>query len=428
MTVLNRTTAPEQHPITEINLPKPRQIKLGNNIPFYIIDNENLDLIHFVIRLNIGILHESQKHIALFTYSLLKESSQKYSSNEIADFFDFYGTHYSVSVSLDKTVFTISVPKSNVDKVLPVLLDFMLHPIFREDNLLTYKNVRIKDLEYNSRKTDVRNTQLMLHAVFGEQITAGQFSTKENLQAVTIPQMEQFQEKTFCADNITLFATGNIDAEMENTICQLFERIPNGTASKSIHDLLLPADSNPVIYEKMTDSVQSSISLCLPSLSYTDPERRAFSILTTITGGYFGSRLMQNLRERNGYTYGVSAGSVYFGNQSLFVINSDVNIEHTKMALKSCFEELSRLCDELVGEEELDSVRNYILGEQIRDVENSVSYLKRYAFWNHYGLDDSEFYAMIQEVREIDAEQIINVAKKFFLHNKFIQIIVGGNC
>lgn len=423
--MINRSIAPNQHPISEIQLAKPRRLSLRNNIPFFIIDNGNLDLIHILIQLNVGILHEDQKHIALFTYALLKESSKDYSSNEIADLLDFYGTHYTVSESLDKTVVSISVPKKNVKKILPVILDFMSHPVYRETNLLVYKNLKIKDLEYNSQKTDVRNTQLMLHAMFGEDYTAGQFSTKENLQAVTIPQMTAFHQKTFCAENISLFATGNLDADLESFVCEEFGKIPSGEEASKIQNLPIPSDDTPIVFEKMENSVQSSITLCQPLMAYSDAERREFSILSTITGGYFGSRLMQNLREKNGYTYGVSSGSVYFGNQSLFIINSDVNIQNTQASINACFEELERLRSELVPEEELDSVRNYILGELLRDVENSVSYLKRLAYWHHHRLDESEFNAMIQIVRDITAEKILSLAKKYYPHNKFTQIIVG---
>ena len=181
-----------------------------------------------------------------------------------------------------------------------------------------------------------------------------------------------------------------------------------------------------VIFEKMPNSVQSSITLCPPMFGYTDDERKDFSILSTITGGYFGSRLMQNLREKNGYTYGISSGSVYFGNQSLFIINSDVNIKDTQAAINACFEELERLQQEPVGEEELESVKNYIVGDLLRDVENSVSYLKKYAFWNFHGLDEKEFQENMRHVHQVDAEKILFLSQKYFQHNKLTQVIVGG--
>lgn len=423
--MIDRTIAPKIEPIDGIHLTVPQQETLKNGIPFYILDNPQLDLIHIAISLKTGILYEEIKHTAQFSYALLKESSKKYNANEIADLFDFYGTHYTVSVNLDSTTINISVPKNNVAKILPVIFDFLVHPTYREENLEIYKNLKIKDLEYNLQKTDVQSTRLMLHAMFGDALTAGQFSTRENLQSVTIPQMEAFHHQTFCAENAILFATGNLSNGVKRAISEIFEQIPHGVATNAIHDIPMPADPRLLITETIPNSVQSSITLCQPMMGYTDDERCDFSILSTITGGYFGSRLMQNLREKNGYTYGISSGSAYFGNQSLFIINSDVNINHTKDSIEACFVELARLQEELIPNEELSTAKSYILGEQIRDLDNSVSILKRFMMWKRYGTDEREFKKILERTKSITAEELRELAKKHFSRNKFTQVVVG---
>lgn len=422
----DRQTPPTARPITEVHLAAPELERLGNGIPVYTLHNEQLDLIHIIINIRSGILHENRKHLAHFTYSLLKESSAAHSAAEIADLMDFYGAYMVVSGMLDRTTITLSIPANNITTILPVIYDFLSNPHYTPDRLDIYKKLKIKDLEYNSRKTDVRSTQLMLHAVFGDNRTAGQFPTRENLQAITLEQMQEHHRETFCAENITLFMTGNIREEIASCVRHLFNQVPNGTPSVSIRDLELPADPASVITEAMPDSVQSSISLCLVKDGYLSADRREFSFLSTITGGYFGSRLMQNLRERNGYTYGISAGSVYFGNQALFIINSDVNATQTQAAIHACFEELQRLQEEPIGAEELESARSYMLGDMLRDVDNSVSYLKRYAFWNAFGLDEREFQRLVDSIQNINAETLENLAKKHFKHNNFKQIIVGN--
>ncbi len=422
---IDRTKAPQTHSIDDIQLLLPEKQTLANGVPVFYFPNFQLDLIHFIIHIQTGILYEQVKHSALYTYALLKESSAAHSANEIADLFDFYGTHYTISETLDKITISISIPKNNIPKILPIIFNFLLHPQYREENLTIYKNLKIKDLEYNTKKTDFRATQWMLHAMFGDAHTAGQCSNRENILAVNIDQMLDFHQSTFCAENIRLFATGNLDADIKQCIEDLFSSIPNGHASTPIPLIKMPDEKNPIIHEAMPDSVQSSITLCAPSLGYNDAERRDFSILSTILGGYFGSRLMQNLRERNGYTYGVSAGSVYFGKQSLFIINSDVNREQTDLAVKACFEEMQRLQEEPIDMDELTTVQNYIIGDMLRDIDNSVAYLKKYVFWNHFGLNEEEFHTMLHHVRLIDAERLKTLAEKQLENNKFTQIIVG---
>lgn len=422
---LNRSIAPPQHPVTGISLTPPRRHELPNGIPVFIIDNPALDLIHLNVELAVGSLHEEIKHTLRFAYFLLKESSPKHTATEMDGLLDFHGATFNVTVNLDRIRFKIAIPKKNVPSILPSIYEFLSTPHYREENLSIYKERKIKDLEYNSKKTDVRCSQLALHALFGERLAAGQFSTRENMQAVTIPQMEACHRSTFCAENICIYATGNFDADLEQCIDGLFSQVPHGTAASRIHDLPLFAESAPLIQEEMPGSVQSSIMLCRPSIGYGDPERRDLSILTSLTGGYFGSRLMQRLREKEGYTYGIYADLTYFGNQSLFSIGSEVNANDTRAAIDACFEEMDRLCQEPVGEEELDLLLRQIEGGLLRDVENSVSYMMKFAYWHAHDLDEREFRSMLQRAHDISPEQLKFLAKKFFAHNNFTQIIVG---
>lgn len=426
MAILDRSTPPPQYPVTDITLTAPRRQVLPNGIPLFIIDNPSLDLIHLTVEVAAGALHEIQKHVLSYAYLLLKESSPKLNATEMDGLLDFYGATCSVSVTLESIKIKITFPKKNVADILPSIFEFLSTPHYREENLALFKNRRVKDLEYNSQKTNVRCSQLAKNALFGNGMPAGQFSTKENLMAVTIPQMEQSHRETFCAENIRLFATGNFDPMLESCISRLFEQIPHGQRTAKIHDLpLLEGVASPV-FEQMPDSVQSSIMICRTGPGYRDEQRRPLTILSTLTGGYFSSRLMQRLREKDGFTYGVYSDLTYFGNQSFFSISSDVNVQHTQAAIDACFEELDLLCREPIPDEEMVMVKRYIEGSLLRRVENSVSYLKQYDDWQGYGLDETEFQRMLQQVNDITAEELMDLAKKFFEHNKFIQIIVGN--
>lgn len=391
----------------------------------FFFDNPQLDLIHFIVQIRTGILYEPVKHVAQFAFSLLKESSAKYSSTETADLLDFYGVQYRTSITLDRITILFSIPKNYMNDILPVIIDFITYPIYREENLEKYKRLKIKDLEYNMQKTEVQATRQMLHTMFGDDVTAGRFSTKENLQAVTTRQMTDFHRKMFCAERVTLFVTGNVDAAHEDFIKKQFAQLPRGMAAEALPVFKLPAINTPSVSLEMAGSVQTSITLCQPMPGYNDGERRDFSILGTILGGYFGSRLMQSLRERHGYTYGISAGSVYFGEQSLFIIDSNVNASDYQAALDACATEMELLQREPVPAEELENVKSYIVGDLIRDVENSVSYMKKYAYWNYYGLDEQEMQHCMESVSGITADKLTYLAKKHLAYNNFTRIIVG---
>ena len=179
------------------------------------------------------------------------------------------------------------------------------------------------------------------------------------------------------------------------------------------------------VVEEQNEPLQSSIILCKKGISYLDDDRRTFSVLSTILGGYFGSRLMQNLREKNGYTYGVHCGSIYLNNDSIFYLESEVTVDKTKEAVEQCFIEMDRLKTEEVSELELKTVRRYLQGMLLRDIDGVVSFMKKYSFWNHFGLDENEIETTLQTINHINNELLIKNAKKHLQNEDFYTIIVG---
>jgi zinc protease len=205
---------------------------------------------------------------------------------------------------------------------------------------------------------------------------------------------------------------------------QSFSQIPNGVISNPISNLKV--NFNPqLIVENRDDAMQSSFILCKKGVSFLSDSRRDFSFLTTLLGGYFGSRLMQNLREKNGYTYGVQNGSMYFRNESIFSIDCDVKVDKTKNAIEQCFIEMQRLQTEEVSDEEIKNVKRYLQGTVLRDVDGVVAFMKKFAFWNRFGIDENEFEKFMNSLNHINKEMIINCAKTHLQHDDFYTIIVG---
>ena len=213
--------------------------------------------------------------------------------------------------------------------------------------------------------------------------------------------------------------------ESEKLIEDAWMPVPHGIPAPELPEIPSPESHGKLFYQPKENCMQSSIVLCSPSMSFNDPERTAFSVLNTLTGGYFSSRLMQNLRERQGLTYGISSSSTFFGRQSVFAISSEVNADNTRLAMDACFEELQRLQNEHVSDDELNMVKNYMAGIQLRAADTSVSAMLKFAYWRRFGLDETEMFRYLSEIKNVTPDDIIILAKKHFSYNKFTRIIVG---
>lgn len=426
MSNVNRAVPPTIHPIEPFVLPTPRREKLGNGAPIFFFDNPNLDLIHILLQIRTGSLHQPAKHVCNFAYTLLRESHPTLSPEETSEKIDYYGTNVAVNVGMDCVQIMISVPKKNIPDILPIIANFIINPLYRTDNLRIMQDKEIKNLAYNIQKNDYCSWRIMWREMLGNSFPAvSQYSTPDTLNAVTTSQLQEFHRRSFCAENLSVFVTGNMDTNTEAQIRDTWSAVPHGERTPQLPVISLPENRELTFHEPMPDSLQTSIVLCCPSIGYNAPDRTGFSVLNTLTGGYFSSRLMQNLRERQGLTYGVVSSNTFFGNQSVFAISSDVNADRTEEAIDACFEELQRLQDELVGDDELQMVKNYMAGQQLRSADTSVNAMQKFAYWHRFGLDETEMFRYLTDIKNITAEEIQNLAKTHFKHNNFTQITVG---
>ena len=427
MYTVDRAIPPEIQPTEPFSMPKPRLATLANGIPVFYFDNPNLDLIHILLQVKSGSLYQPQKHVCNFAYNLLKESSPTLSPEEVSEKLDYFGTNVSVNVGMDNVQIMISVPKNNLERILPVISGFLISPIYRDNNLNILQDKEVKNLAYNEQKTDYCAWRIMWREILGESFPAvSEFSTASSIQAVTTQILQDFHRQSFCAENLTVFVTGNMDKTTEKQIEKMCKAVPHGIPASTLPEIPIQEHCGKLFYQPKENCMQSSIVLCSLSMDFNDPERTAFSVLNTLTGGYFSSRLMQNMRERQGLTYGISSSSTFFGRQSVFAISSEVNAENTRHAVDSCFEELQRLQNEPVSNEELDMVKNYMAGIQLRAADTTVNAMQKFAYWRRFGLDETEMFRYLSEIKNVTPAELLSLAKKHFPYNKFTRIIVGN--
>ena len=423
--MLDRKTPPIVCDFESISLVPPQSSRLRNGIVMKEFDNPNLDLIHFSVMIRAGALYEPLRRISSTCYTLLRESHKSMTSNEIDAFFDYYGADVSISTEMNFVTLKALIPKRNCLKILPFLADLLIEPDFKEENLSRLLEKKIKDWEYQSKKTDNRVTQLLFHTFYGKLIPFGKILERADFDAITLKSIADYHRETCCAENIRIFVGGNVDQEIRDCILHAFERIP---AHCPVPEL--PEGSRffqpQRIVENWPQSLQTSIMLCRPSLPYTDPEVFGFRFMQTLFCNYFGSRLMQNLRETNGCTYGVSGSTLYYSAGSLFSIESEVNNGKVEVALDECFREMRRICGEPVGDEELELVRNYLVGNSLRSIDGTVAYMQTYMPWDDFGCDSTRFSDFLQEIRQITATDVQNLAQRLFRPEDYTVITVGN--
>jgi zinc protease len=172
------------------------------------------------------------------------------------------------------------------------------------------------------------------------------------------------------------------------------------------------------------DGVQGSIRLARPFPNRHHPDFMKVSVLNTIFGGFFGSRLMTNIREDKGYTYGIHSYLQNNIHDSAWMVSTEAGRDVCEATIKEVYAEMEDLREEQVEEDELHLVRNYMIGTILGDLDGPFQIMSRWKNIILNGLDETYFYKSIETVKTISAEEIQQLAKKYLTPEAFYELVV----
>lgn len=423
--MINRKDAPKTYPIEKIkfNAPNVEQLNCGSLL--YVFQESQLNLLHISIEVAAGQIYESQKYISQMLFPFLREASSQYDKEEMDQLLDYYGSSWNTVVALQNVMIELVIPKRNFAKIFPIIANALCNPDFKAHYLKDYKERRMMNFEYNIQKNSYRASHLMLKTLFKADTPVGTPLEKCYIESITTEDLKKYYDEVFQASRITFYASGNFGKTEFDILNREFSQLSLGNMDFNPVSVPQVSHTKQYLFEPRIESLQSSIILCKNMFGYNHEERACFSVLNTILGGYFGSRLQQRVREKCGYTYGIFSSSTYVRDYSLFCVESDVIAEKTDDAIEACFEEILRLQTELVEWEELEKVRTYLLGNCLRAADGITTRMKTYIRWHKFGLDEKEMEKTFEVIKEITPQTILTLAQHYLSRDSFSTIIVG---
>jgi len=174
------------------------------------------------------------------------------------------------------------------------------------------------------------------------------------------------------------------------------------------------------------EALQSAVRIGMLTMERCHPDYLKFRVLVTLLGGYFGSRLMSNIREEKGYTYGISAGYASYPGQGLLAISAETANQYVEPLIAEVYREISRLQNEKVSVEELVMVKNYMLGDMCRSCESAFSLADGWIFLQASGLGETYFADAMQAVKDVTPDEIRDLACKYLRKEDLKEIVVGA--
>jgi zinc protease len=422
---IDRTIAPKIVDAVDFNLQlKPYQkYILKNGVEVYAIDAgaEEVMMVEWVYFA--GDWYEEKKLVAAATNFMLKNGTSTKTAFQVNEHFEYYGAYLNRAAYNETSTITLHTLSKHVHELLPVVREMLTDSIFPEEELTTYKKIMQQRLSVNLLKCDFVAHRLIDAYLYGEQHPYGRYSKFEDFETLIREDLLQFYKNYYQQGKFIVFVAGKLPQNLEELLNKNFGDLPNNkieTKEFSIH----PATEKKQRVINDPNGVQGAIRIARDFPNRHHPDFLKVQVLNSLFGGFFGSRLMSNIREDKGYTYGIHSYLQNHIQQSAWMISTEAGRDVCEPAVKEIYHEMQRLRDELIDEEELLLVRNYMMGGLLGDLDGPFHIIARWKNIILNDLDENYFYDSIKTIKTITAEELQQLAEKYLQPSEFYELVV----
>ena len=422
----DRKQMPRPGTISPINLTNPETILLPNKMEASIIRAGKEPITRVDVVFEAGSAYQNKKLVAGSTNNLLKEGTSEKSSAVIAEILDYHGAYLNTQINKDTASVTLYTLTKHLDKLMPLLGEIISDAVFPEKELQIYLDRQKQQFLVNIEKVRYRASMEFNQMIFGADSAYGQILCEEDFSMVTREDIIGFYHDRFRPETAYVIISGNITDE----VIELTEKHLGNLSGQN-----RASDYNPITYSTVQETgekyferngaMQSALRVGKQIINKTHPDFPALQMVNTLLGGYFGSRLMSNLREDKGYTYGINSFIQTYKHAAYFAIATEVNADYTEAAMKEIDIEINRLKSTPVSNEELKLVKNYLFGNFLKSFDGPLALAERFRAVKDAGLDFSYYTRSIDAMMKLTPEQLMKIANKYFDRESLLHLIVG---
>lgn len=422
--MLNRSQPPVINEIQTIRLPQPEVRHLDSGIPVYVTNLGTQEVIRLEVVFFAGRAFEAKPLVARAASSLLREGTRNYTAAEIAETIDFFGGTLSLPFNLDTSSLVLYSLNKHFADTLPVIREMLTAPAFTERDLEAYIRRSQRRLSVDLAKNDNFAYRLITEQIFGSSHPYGYNSTMATYGALKAEDLRQHHERLYNANNCIIFISGKVtDQVLRELNRALGSALPAG---KRPQPGVSTFDAPPqTTIEHRPETLQSAVRIGRRAFSRHHEDFSGLYILNTILGGYFGSRLMANIREEKGYTYNIYSMLETMRYDGSLLIGTEVSPEYVEPTLREIEREMKLLQEEPVGEDELKMVRNFLLGNFLTMLDGPFNVSEVVCT---LVLDDLPLHAfddLVATVKNIEAPALQALAQKYLNKQEMWQVVVG---
>jgi len=356
---------------------------------------------------------------------MLKNGTSKKTAFEINEAFDYYGASCSRSCYNETAVVTLHCLSKHLFILLPLVQELLTDAIFPEEELTIYKQNAKQRLQVNMKKCEFVAGRLIDAYVYGDKHPYGVYTLPGDIDALETSAMKKFYQEYYQQGRCSIFIAGYLPEGLRKEMSALFGG-PGLSAPPTVIPFITatPAIERKYRIQNDPNAVQGAVRLAQAFPNRHHPDFKKAVVLNNVFGGFFGSRLMSNIREDKGYTYGIYSYLQNHIQQSAWLVSTEAGKDVCEATIEEVYKEMQRLRDEPVDQEELMLVRNYMIGGILGDLDGPFQIMGKWKNIILNNLDEGFFNESVETIKTISAAELQELANKYLLPEKFYELVV----
>lgn len=423
---LDRTIAPDFKIIQTVSLPEPQTYTLDNGIALHVINIGEQPVVRLECIFEAGNWYESETAASYFAVKMLTEGVEGMTSQEISEAFDQLGAFTDLTHTSDRVGIVVYCLSRFLPEVLPLVQKLIRSATFPEKEFQELKNITVQNLKVNKEKTAYLAATEFRARLFGESHPYGQSQSIEGIESLGMDAVKAHYDSFIREGKFTAVLAGQVsEADVQHVNATLGQTTFDRESGKVSFNASEVYQGDETIVER-PESVQSSIRMGRVLFNRHHPDYFKMLVTNEILGGYFGSRLMKNIREEKGLTYGISSHLVTLRHEGYLMIGTDVKKEFTQQTIDEIKKEIHRLQTELVGAEELQTVKSFMAGEFAGSLNTAFEVADRRKILLLDSLPANFFNQYIDRIHATTAEDVMAMANNYLRPEDMVTVIAGG--
>lgn len=424
---MNRRSAPGIKDAIEFNLKlKPVEyFTLDNGVPVYCVDAGAQEVLQVELVFYAGNWFEQQKSVAAATNYLLKNGTNNKTAFQLNEEFEYHGAYCNRACYNETAVVSLSALSKKLPVLLPVVKEMITDSVFSEAELGIYKQNTKQRLSVSLKKSDFVANRLSDSYLYGINHPYGSYTNSEDIDALNSSMLKDYFRQYYLNGQCVIFVSGKLPGDIQQQLNAVFGSLSLKAFGNRLPVIVqAPAAEKKYRVQNDANGVQGSIRIARPFPNRHHPDFMKVMVLNTLFGGFFGSRLMANIREDKGYTYGIHSYVQNHIHESAWMISTEAGKDVCEATIEEVYKEMKQLRENLVDEEELLLVRNYLIGTILGDLDGPFHIMGRWKNLVLNNLTDDYFYRSVETIKRISSEELRELAKKYLNPEEFYELVV----